>query len=437
MRAARSDRKSSSALYLALLHSTLSAATRLCQHYQQYDISALQSLSDIQKFPTLDRGKISGDLSSFCAPLSDDPFFYSTSGTSSGRSLYVPHSRAEAKVSKRYRSDYYGTKGDDGSNGVTLRLVPGGRLYWGSVDRGNTVIAPYFNNMARENLWDNWDTIIGQVFAGFPTGRSILPITAIHATPPYSMVLLTRYMLQRGLDPSSSSVSHLVATGSWMGLNTRKWLQETWGATIQTNYSCAELNFSAPECPDNPFLYHFDHHVLPEVVDDRCRQVLPGQSGAVLLTGLYPFHQACFLIRYANGDWARWEGIRDCSCGLLAPSITLMGRSTNLTVVNSPTSEMHWIIAPLEVLNALDSLDCIPKVPRPQYLFVQDNNRLTLKVECYALGTDQWQSRIGEEIRENLLNNSQGLCDAVSDGEIKFSVELYPRSALSVKLHAR
>jgi phenylacetate-CoA ligase len=108
---------------------------------------------------------------------------------------------------------------------------------------------------------------------------------------------------------------------------TRELIAEKLGARLIAAYSCEEIGYIATECPVTPH-YHITHeNTLVEIVDARGLQVAPGETGRVLVTGLYNYSTP--FIRYDVGDMAVLSG-KPCPCGRTLPVISeVIGRTRN------------------------------------------------------------------------------------------------------------
>ena len=90
----------------------------------------------------------------------------------------MPHCRAEiAALGAGAAGVGLPDAGSPEAAGITLRLMPAGRLLSG-LSGGDTVLATYDTNAVRENASDLWDHIAGHLFAEFPTARGGRPIDA-------------------------------------------------------------------------------------------------------------------------------------------------------------------------------------------------------------------------------------------------------------------
>jgi phenylacetate-CoA ligase len=107
----------------------------------------------------------------------------------------------------------------------------------------------------------------------------------------------------------------------------REFIAERLGARAAAIYSCEEIGHIASECEAAPHYHVAAENALVEIVDDRGRDVAPGERGRVVVTGLYNY--AMPFIRYAMGDVAV-AGTGACPCGRTLPVIARVdGRTRN------------------------------------------------------------------------------------------------------------
>jgi len=131
-------------------------------------------------------------------------------------------------------------------------------------------------------------------------------------------------------------------------------------------------------------------------------------------------------------------GANRCECGVVAPTIELLGREQHCkTVVLADGRRLVLSSAP--TLEALERFDYVAQIPRPQFaweVIPGQRTRLRLHVECHALGGLCWQQSSEQQIVEALTCESATLASAINDGLVDVEVVLRPRSALTVKLSA-
>jgi phenylacetate-CoA ligase len=110
----------------------------------------------------------------------------------------------------------------------------------------------------------------------------------------------------------------------------RELAAERLGARLIGIYSCEEVGYIATECPTAPHYHTVTENTLVEIIAEDGSPVHPGQTGRVLVTGLYNY--ATPFIRYEIGDVAI-RSIGPCSCGRSLPVIAqVVGRTRNAFV---------------------------------------------------------------------------------------------------------
>lgn len=95
-------------------------------------------------------------------------------------------------------------------------------------------------------------------------------------------------------------------------------VREMFGAKLVAIYSCQEIGFIAIECPVSGQYHIVMDNALVEIVGSDGAPGKPGETGRVLVTGLYNY--ATPFIRYALGDVATVAS-GPCACGRTLPLI--------------------------------------------------------------------------------------------------------------------
>jgi len=99
------------------------------------------------------------------------------------------------------------------------------------------------------------------------------------------------------------------------------------GARLVGIYSAEEVGYIAAECPVSGHYHVVAETTLVEIVDDRGAPAKPGESGRVLVSGLYNY--ATPFIRYEVGDVASFDEA-PCACGRGLPVLLeIHGRTRN------------------------------------------------------------------------------------------------------------
>jgi len=96
----------------------------------------------------------------------------------------------------------------------------------------------------------------------------------------------------------------------------RKIIEEAFKAQVFNFYGCGEVNSIAFECVAHNGLHVASEHVILEILDDGGRPT--NDTGRVVITNLDNY--AMPLIRYENGDLAKWKNGK-CTCGCATPRL--------------------------------------------------------------------------------------------------------------------
>lgn len=122
-------------------------------------------------------------------------------------------------------------------------------------------------------------------------------------------------------------IEMVISIGETVPDEAHELVAEKLGARFASAYSCQEVGGIATECEVAAHYHVACENVLVEIVDDRGRDVAPGQRGRVVLTGLHNYVMP--FIRYLIGDVAV-AGSDQCPCGRPLPVIArIEGRTRN------------------------------------------------------------------------------------------------------------
>jgi phenylacetate-coenzyme A ligase PaaK-like adenylate-forming protein len=258
------------------------------------------------------------------------------------------------------------------------------------------------------------------------------------------LLALTAYVLENGFGPESFAIRHVSCTGQYLTRRWREVLAKAWGARVVDRYTLSEIFGGATSCPLCGG-YHFDPHVVPEVVDRETGEAREAGPGDLLLTSLYPFVQLQPLIRYATGDI--FEIVRsDCP----APSYRFLGRAGHCLF--HPGHPGRLLLAGVDVAEALDPF---PEVARTDAFedtrVIRDRSaagrliaagrveqeRKMLQIELLvetvvtpALFPDR-ERDLAAVIRDTLCRRSPALTRALSEGEVGLHVRFAPPGSLA------
>ena len=122
-------------------------------------------------------------------------------------------------------------------------------------------------------------------------------------------------------------IEFVILVGETIPDGARDFIAERLAARVAGVYSCQEIGAIACECEAVPHYHVAAENALVEILDERGRDVAPGEHGRVVVTGF--FNYAMPFIRYDLGDVAQ-AGPAACTCGRAMPVITrIVGRTRN------------------------------------------------------------------------------------------------------------
>jgi phenylacetate-CoA ligase len=133
------------------------------------------------------------------------------------------------------------------------------------------------------------------------------------------------------------AIEFILAIGETVSAHARETVAARLGARLAGIYSCQEVGVVATECPAAPHYHVVAENAFVEIIGEDGRAVGPGETGRVVLTGLYNY--AMPFIRYAIGDVARWA-TAPCRCGRSLPVIAEVEGRTRSAFVFRDGSRM-------------------------------------------------------------------------------------------------
>lgn len=126
------------------------------------------------------------------------------------------------------------------------------------------------------------------------------------SAPGFYLALLAGAQAQ-GIDLRGAALEAVIAGGAPIGAENHTRVKDGLGlTTLRLGYVSSELGWIGVQIAEGgPYTIFADEYIV-EVVDEQGRHVAPGERGRVLVTALSS--DAAPLIRYANGDTARYLG---------------------------------------------------------------------------------------------------------------------------------
>ncbi len=160
----------------------------------------------------------------------------------------------------------------------------------------------------------------------------------------------TSFLLEQGIDPRQFGIRSLVIVGEYVSRLGRRFLAESWGAALFERFSLTESAGGANRCLRCGH-FHFDPHVIAEVVDVDTRAPLAEGIGELVLTQLHPFVQMQPLIRYATGDIVRR---RRNECGVTL-TFDFLGKRSNC-IRWRPKGRSEWLLFSVDLYEIINEI---------------------------------------------------------------------------------
>lgn len=154
-------------------------------------------------------------------------------------------------------------------------------------------------------------------------------VTHIVGVPGFYYYLYNK-MLERGIDPTQTSLTTMIAAGETYSEATRQEIERMFNTTVFDHYGLVEINTGICfECPFKNGLHVLDDYVYAEVMDfGDANNPVPakvGEKGELVLSNLSK--EASPVLRYRTGDVVVNLGNEPCTCGRTTHKISrIQGR---------------------------------------------------------------------------------------------------------------
>lgn len=281
-------------------------------------VEDIQSLSDISRFPIMDKRTFAGrpieEYTDVSRPLRG--MWVTTSGTSG--MLFSPLRRALAETpyyrdSLRYRV-FMDAKpwhmDTEWMKMVHIRVLP--------LQRPNTLVI-YADDLLAS------------------------PESSLHATRQFAPDIIEGhssllYELARSARKYSISIRPRFAVSASERLlpEVRRFVEEEFKCVVFDRYGLEEFGTVGMECSEHDGFHTNAESLFVEVVDDVGTPVPDGERGRILITDLYNFEMP--FVRYDTGDHGRM--LREpCACGLESPRVWFSGRHSAFLTL--PSRRFH------------------------------------------------------------------------------------------------
>jgi hypothetical protein len=253
----------------------------------------------------------------------------------------------------------------------------------------------------------------------------------------FHVKFFTNFLLEQGYDPREFGIRSLNIVGEYVSNFSRRFLAETWGATVFERFTLTESVGGANRCLGCGHL-HLDPHIIGEVTDVDTGETLDEGVGHLVLTQLYPFVQMQPLIRYYTGDLVR-SMRSDCSNTL---TFDFLGKTSNC-VFGEHEGRTEWLLYSVDLHEAIYELpdirlyDTWPNVRVVQdttvsspHIFTQrilpDSNPFTIELTFELRYSPHFFTARVAELRSQILSALRSAQTALSrrldDGSVALDI---------------
>ncbi|RLQ97424.1 phenylacetate--CoA ligase family protein [Falsibacillus albus] len=300
------------------LQNTIQHVQKNVKFYQEklhelgLDSEDIQTLDDVRKLPFTTKKDLRGHypFGLFAVPQDEIVRLHASSGTS-GKSTVVGYTKRDiqswTEIVARAIATAGGKPGDILHNAYGYGLFTGGLgLHYGGEELGTTVVPVSGGNTDRQI----------EIIQDFKPAL-------ICSTPSYALNIAER-MVERGIDPSKTSLKYGIFGAEPWSEEMRKTLEAAFGIKACDIYGLSEVIGPgvSMECHEAQSGLHVaEDHFLVEVIDPYTLEPVPdGEDGELVFTSLKK--EALPIIRYRTGDISSITR-ETCRCGR---TTTRMGR---------------------------------------------------------------------------------------------------------------
>jgi phenylacetate-CoA ligase len=314
------------ALQLTGLGKLLAHAKNSCPYYRDeweslgLDPRSVQSISDFQQWPVIDRDTIRNNRGQMRAASTEMRLMKKATGGSSGVPLEfdLNDDSNDRRTAAWHRG--YGWAG----------AMPGTRQWhlWGGAvghpSRVKRAKDAFYHRLYRRTMANSF---------GLSEARVPWYLEQLNQCRPHSIVAYTNPLYffataleERGLVPFSPA--SIIVGAEKLHDFQRRTIERVFRAPVFETYGSREFMLIGGECEEHAGLHLTMENLLVEILDDEGQPTPHGDEGNVVITDLTNYGMP--IIRYANGDRAI-AGNETCRCGRGLPLLKkVVGRRLDL-----------------------------------------------------------------------------------------------------------
>ena len=290
-----------------------------------FDPANLESITDLQKLPFLDKPEIRANMEAMKALNATHLQRFNTGG-SSGEPLifYLGKNRVSHDVAaKRRATRWWGV--DIGDPEI---VIWGSPIELGSQDRIRLIRDKLFRTelfSAFEMSNESLDTFIKNIKHKKP--KMLFGY-------PSSLALIAEHAQKNSSSLDSLGIKVVFVTSERLYDYQREQIEKTFGCPVANGYGGRDAGFIAHQCPSGS-MHITSEDIVVEIIDAEGNVLPAGQSGEITVTHLatreFPF------VRYRTGDIGVLSD-EACACGRGLPVLkSIEGRTTDFVVAQDGT----------------------------------------------------------------------------------------------------
>jgi hypothetical protein len=388
----------------------------------------VKTVADLATLPIVTKDQLRAHESEWALRSGQTAYIQNTTG-STGEPLFIYRSHDEAKFIWDFFSEY----SRDSSSGPRPL-----QLNFDESKHGNPTSVPaYVHVLSGSAIEDKHIEHVLLLLRKQFKIRGVAERISILSGQQLPILLLTNFLLENDINRSEFAIKLICTSGRYLTRRWRETLEKVWGAIVIDRYSLSEVFGGASSC-GHCRGYHFDTHVVPELVEPVSHKVVSEGLGLLVLTSLYPFVQAQPMIRYLTGD------LMELRTGLCyAPTYFIKGRFVHALMHPQKTGQI--LLAGPDIIEALDGIPSINRTrhykdvtsisysqavgsPYVRGRIINQNNRPHVVLELEVNFTSGLFPRYEDDIKSTILtelrSSSPTFNSALEQGDFEFDIQL-------------
>jgi phenylacetate-coenzyme A ligase PaaK-like adenylate-forming protein len=255
----------------------------------------------------------------------------------------------------------------------------------------------------------------------------------------FHIKLLTLFLLEQGQDVTGFGVRALNVVGEYASAIGRRFLAQTWNATVYDRFTLTESVGGAMRCLQCDH-FHLDPHVVGEVLDTDTGGPVETGVGYLVLTDLYPFVQMQPMLRYRTGDLV-FKIASSCASTL---TFDFLGKAENCLKVKRDgkttwlilSAKLHDIVTEIPDIRTFDTFPNLRSVRDTtlasppifaKQIVTGDEHRASITLTFELRYAPEFFTQRAAEVRERIVRllceGDSVLRQGIADGSVELDVK--------------